>query len=112
MSDLAEHPIGPAEQIPVGEGRAYAVAGTQIAVFRLRTGQVCAVQATCPHAAGPLADGLIDGQVIICPLHGHTFELATGRSTTGQPPVRTYPAHVDPTGHIVVRVEQPGQQHR
>lgn len=43
---------------------------------------------------------------MICPLHSHTFELATGCSTTGQPPVRTYPARVDDTGNIVVSLTE------
>jgi nitrite reductase/ring-hydroxylating ferredoxin subunit len=107
MRVTVEHPVGRVAEIPVGEGRAYAVAGQQIAVFRLRDGQVRAIQATCPHAAGPLADGLVDATVVICPLHGHTFELATGCSTTGQPPVRTYPAHVDTAGHVVVSMIDP-----
>jgi nitrite reductase (NADH) small subunit len=62
-----DHPVARAEDIPIGEGRAHAVAGQQIAVFRLRDGRTRAVQATCPHAGGPLADGLIDdnGTVIV-----------------------------------------------
>jgi len=51
------HVLGPLADIPVGEGRAYAVGDLQIAVFRLRNGTVRATQAVCPHAGGPLADG-------------------------------------------------------
>jgi triosephosphate isomerase len=29
-------------------------------------------------------------EIVICPLHQHVFELATGCSRTGQPPLRTY----------------------
>jgi nitrite reductase (NADH) small subunit len=107
MSLDTDRPVAHVAEIPVGEGRAFAVAGRQIAVFRLRDGQVRAIDATCPHAGGPLADGLVDGTVVICPLHSHTFELATGCSTTGQPPVRSYPAHVDDTGHVVVSLTGP-----
>ena len=96
------HRLGPVEEIPVGEGRAYAVAGQQVAVFRLRDGSVRAVSAVCPHAGGPLADGQIDDTVLVCPLHLHVFELATGCSRTGQPPLRAYPARVDGAGHVVV----------
>ncbi|MGI8334197.1 Rieske (2Fe-2S) protein [Actinomadura scrupuli] len=83
--------LGPAGQIPVGEGRAFAVGGEQIAVFRLRDGGLRAVQAVCPHRGGPLADGQIDDGVVICPLHAHAFDLADGHCATGAPPVRTYP---------------------
>jgi nitrite reductase (NADH) small subunit len=86
----AEYPLGPVEEVPVGEGRAYAAGGEMVAVFRLRDGSLRAVSAVCPHAGGPIADGQADLDVVICPLHQHTFELATGCSRTGQPPLRVY----------------------
>jgi NAD(P)H-dependent nitrite reductase small subunit len=107
MSVATDHRIARLDEIPTGEGRAFTVAGRQIAVFRPREGQVRAIEATCPHAGGPLADGLVDGTVVVCPLHSHTFELATGCSTTGERPVRTYSARVDDTGHVVLSLTGP-----
>ena len=43
-SVLAEYDLGPLTLIPAGEGRAYEVAGRQIAVFRLRSGAVRAAR--------------------------------------------------------------------
>ena len=99
----AAHRLGPVDEIPVGEGRAYAVGGEQVAVFRLRDGSVRVLSAVCPHAGGALADGQIDDEVLICPLHLHVFELATGCSRTGQPPVRVYQAEIDDRRHVLVR---------
>lgn len=96
------HRLGPVTEIPVGEGRAYAVDGHQVAVFRLRGGGLRAVSAICPHAGGPLADGLIDAKIVICPLHQHVYDLATGCSTTGQPPLRVYDVHTDDEGTLVL----------
>ena len=93
--------LGPADQVPPGEGRSFSVAGDPVAVFRLRTGQWRAVSAVCPHAGGPLADGQIDGEVVICPLHANVFELATGCSRTGQPALRSYPVW-DEDGELVI----------
>lgn len=107
MSVATEYRIARLDEIPTGEGRAFTVAGRQIAVFRPREGQIRAIDATCPHAGGPLADGLVDGTVVVCPLHSHTFELATGCSTTGERPVRTYPARVDDIGNVVVSLTGP-----
>lgn len=101
---VAEYRLGPAAELPAGEGRAYAAGGDMIAVFRLRDGGLRAVSATCPHAGGPIADGLIDAEIVICPLHQHVFELATGCSRTGQPPLRVYPVRIDPDGELVVGV--------
>ncbi|HEX7827411.1 MAG TPA: Rieske 2Fe-2S domain-containing protein, partial [Mycobacterium sp.] len=70
---MSEVDVGPLDEIPPGEGRTYAVGGEQVAVFRLRDGSLRAIDAVCPHRGGPLADGLIDENVVVCPLHGHTF---------------------------------------
>ena len=88
--------------IPIGEGRAYVVDGAPVAVFRLRDGTVRAVSAVCPHAGGPLADGLADLRQVVCPLHQHTFDLATGCSTSGQPSLTVYPVAVADDGEIVI----------
>ncbi|MGH3823114.1 MAG: nitrite reductase small subunit NirD [Pseudonocardiaceae bacterium] len=94
MSEAGLRRLGPADQIPPGEGRAFTVGDEQVAVFRLRDGGVRAVAARCPHRGGPLADGLIDGQQVICPLHNHAFRLVDGQCTTGEAPVRAYPVAV------------------
>ena len=98
----AEVRLGPVHEIPLGEARAYSVGGDLVAVFRLRDGSLRAVSAICPHAGGPLADGLADRNVVVCPLHQHTFDLATGCSTSGQPPLTVYPVRLDAAGHLVI----------
>jgi nitrite reductase (NADH) small subunit len=71
--------IGSVDQIPPGEGRNFIVEQEQIAVFRTHAGEVYATQAACPHRNGPLADGLLGGAMIVCPLHDRTFDLRTGQ---------------------------------
>ncbi len=94
--------LGPMDQIPVGEGRAFAVGDEQVAVFRLRGGELHALQAICPHRGGPLADGLIDNAQVVCPLHNHAFQLADGRCTTGEWSIQTYQVAVE-DGEVVLR---------
>ena len=96
------HNLGSLEQIPVGEGRAFAVAGQQVAVFRLRDGRVRALSAACTHRGGPIADGTIDASVVICPLHLNAFQLDTGCSTTGEDPLRSYPVSVDDDQNLIL----------
>jgi NAD(P)H-dependent nitrite reductase small subunit len=96
--------LGPAAQIPIGEGRAFVVGDQQVAVFRLRDGGLRAVAALCPHRGGPLADGLIDGQQVICPLHNHAFRLIDGQCTTGAPSVRAYHVGME-DGELVLRLD-------
>jgi nitrite reductase (NADH) small subunit len=96
--------IGTIDEIPVGEGRAFAVDGEQIAVFRLRDGSLRGLGAICPHKGGPLADGLMDGHVVVCPLHGFTYDLSTGDELAGGgAPVCAYNVTADDDGTIRVR---------
>jgi apoptosis-inducing factor 3 len=41
-------------------------------------GELRAVQGSCPHIGGDLADGSLDEGRITCPLHAATYDLATG----------------------------------
>jgi nitrite reductase (NADH) small subunit len=95
--------LGPVDQIPLGEGRAFAVDGDQVAVFRLRDGTLRALSAVCPHRGGPIADGTIDGQVVVCPLHQHAYDLKTGSSGTGAEPLHAYSAHTDSEQNIILQ---------
>lgn len=97
--------IGSADEIPVGQGRTFAVDGEQIAVFHLRDGSLRALGAVCPHKGGPLADGLTDDDVVVCPLHGRTYDLTTGVETAGGEPICAHQAHVDDDGSIRVRLD-------
>ncbi len=94
--------LAPLETIPPGEGREFSVAGERIAVIRSRTGQVFAVQAGCPHKSGPLADGLIGGSTLICPLHSWKFDLSSGEALTGSCRLKTYAVRLDDAGRIVL----------
>jgi nitrite reductase (NADH) small subunit len=87
--------LGSVHDIPLGEGRTFAVDGDMIAVFRLRDGSVRALSAVCPHSGGPLADGQIDLKQVVCPLHLYAWDLTTGCSLSGQSPVTVYQVRVD-----------------
>ncbi len=103
LSAAAPHNLGSVDRIPLGEGRRFDVDGKAIAVFRSRTGIVYATQAECPHRAGPLADGLIGGGALVCPLHNFRFNLATGEPLGNDcPSLRTYPVSLNEAGEIIV----------
>lgn len=69
--------VTPCESIPVREGRAATIRGRQIAVFRLGE-RFLAVENRCPHRGGPLAEGIISGTRVVCPLHSWKVDLETG----------------------------------
>lgn len=77
MTTATAHAVCRAADVPLGEGRAVTVAGRRIAIFNAPTGWF-ALDATCPHQAGPLADGIVADNCVTCPLHERRFDLRTG----------------------------------
>jgi len=69
--------------IPVREGRAVKVGHREIAIFNLGD-RFLAVNNACPHKGGPLADGIVAGSSVICPLHAWKISLETGKELKGQ----------------------------
>jgi nitrite reductase (NADH) small subunit len=95
--------IGNVDQIPKGEARTFDVNGLHIAVYHTHSGEVFATQPDCPHRGGPLADGLIGGTTVICPLHDRSFDLRTGKNLSGDcTDLRTYPVILRQDGGIVM----------
>ncbi len=79
-SEITEHAVAPDDDLPAGGARAYAVGDAMVAVFRLRSGELRAVDAVCPHSGGPLADGQFDAKKVICPLHNYLSRWRTARA--------------------------------
>jgi nitrite reductase (NADH) small subunit len=103
---MSLHCVGSVETIPLGEGRRFVLDGEAVAIFRTRDGDLFATQAACPHREGPLADGMVGGGRVFCPLHSYDFDLATGASRSGAcGNLRTHGVSVDPAGAIWVEVE-------
>lgn len=89
-------PITPVANIPLREGRAVKVGAEEIAIFNLGD-KFLAVANRCPHKGGPLADGIVSGESVICPLHSWKVCLATGeveRPAETSACVRSYPVAV------------------
>ena len=102
-SEVTGHAVASADELPLGGSRAFAVGDAMVAVFRLRSGELRALDAVCPHSGGPLADGQFDGRKVICPLHNYFFSLSDGTCLNGDMAVRTYPVREE-AGQIVVDV--------
>jgi len=71
--------IATRSEIPAGEGKVVVALGRVLALFNLQ-GEFFAVDNTCPHRGGPLGEGHLDGDVVVCPWHGWRFDLRSGRS--------------------------------
>jgi 3-phenylpropionate/trans-cinnamate dioxygenase ferredoxin component len=73
--------IAPADQLPEGERMFIDVENRQIVIFCL-AGKLFAIGDVCSHDNGPVGDGEIEGEEIICPRHGGRFDIATGKATS------------------------------
>ncbi len=81
----------------VEENKLYRVTASGVPVVLLRQGlQFYAISATCPHAGGPLDEGMLTGDVVECPWHRSRFCMRDGRVLTGPATVNAprYDVHV------------------
>src|SRR5262245_29136422 len=90
--------------LPVGRAKAVFACGRAIALFHTSSG-FFATANTCPHRGGPLAEGDLMGNEIICPWHFWSFDVTSG-ACTGDPVIRVpaYEVHVD-GDRVMVRIE-------
>lgn len=67
-------------EIPDDQGICVEVNGREVALFKVQN-KVYAIDQICPHAGGPLAEGGLHGDKVMCPWHGWEFNVKTGECT-------------------------------
>ncbi|SDZ67905.1 nitrite reductase (NADH) small subunit [Evansella caseinilytica] len=65
-------------ELPQKIGKVIKIDGHDIALFHLSSGKVRAVENKCPHKQGPLAEGMVSGEYVFCPLHDWKIDLTSG----------------------------------
>jgi nitrite reductase (NADH) small subunit len=89
--------VTPCDSIPLREGRAVTLGDRQIAIFNMGD-RFLALDNDCPHQGGPLCDGIVAGDAVVCPLHAWKVRLDTGsveRPAAKAVCVPTYPTRVE-----------------
>jgi nitrite reductase (NADH) small subunit len=97
--------IAACESIPLREGRSIEVGGRKIAIFNLGD-RFLAVDNHCPHKGGPLAEGIVSGTTVVCPLHAWKVDLETGavkNPASAVPCIETFATRVE-EGVILLEV--------
>ena len=85
------------ENLPLREGRVVQLGGGEVAIFNLGD-RVLAFENRCPHRGGPLADGIVSGKLVVCPLHAWKIDLESGEVAKPAEElscVRSYPVKVE-----------------
>ena len=78
MSQASWQDLGPVEGFEDDQLHGRLVAGVRLCVGRAGDDWF-AIDDTCPHAGGSLAEGMLDEDLVICPLHAYAFEASSGR---------------------------------
>ncbi|EEB85849.1 nitrite reductase small subunit NirD [Roseobacter sp. GAI101] len=100
MSDWID--IAALDDVPQRGARVVKTLAGCVAVFRTATDEVYALNNSCPHKGGPLAEGIVHGDKVTCPLHNWVFSLETGQAQGADDGrVETYPATVE-NGRILL----------
>lgn len=73
--------IAPEDQIPAGERLFIDLGGKSIVLFNL-AGKLFAIADLCSHDNGPVGDGEIEENEIVCPRHGARFNIHTGKASS------------------------------
>ena len=98
--------IGPLDAVPARGARVVKTAAGCVAVFRTGDDRVYALDNACPHRGGPLAEGIVHGASVTCPLHAWVFDLETGKAQGADSgAVATHPARVI-EGRILLDLSQ------
>jgi NAD(P)H-dependent nitrite reductase small subunit len=101
--------VARAADIVPGTAKAVVVADREIALFNVG-GTFYALENTCPHQGGPLADGWVEGTQVTCPWHAWTFNLTDGKMILGDYAcVDVFDVRVDDGAVLVSRAPRAGR---
>jgi nitrite reductase (NADH) small subunit len=68
---------GLAEAPPVGQVVQAEVEGVSVCLANVN-GELSALDNVCPHRQGPLGEGWLEGNAVVCPWHSWAFDVKTG----------------------------------
>lgn len=104
--------IGPAEQLASESLQRLRVGRVEIAVS-CKDGQFGAVNNACNHVGGPLGEGTLDGDYIVCPWHQWKFHRVTGLGEPGfeDDRVPAFPVRVE-AGRVLIDINGATARHR
>lgn len=99
------HDIGAVDELAKKPLQQLVVGRTKIALIH-RDGQFSAISGVCNHVAGPLGEGRLDGDYVVCPWHNWKFHCVTGLGEPGyeEDAVPTYALKVE-NGRLLINMK-------
>ena len=97
--------IGEVAELPQKLGKTVIVGNMEIAVFKTENGNIRAIENRCPHKESVLAEGILSGEYVFCPMHDWKISVKDGKV---QAPdvgcVQTFPVEVkDGQVYVLIR---------
>jgi len=78
---VARHRVAKVSEIAPGSTRRVVVDSVEILLCNV-DGKIYAIEDVCTHDGGPLDQGELEGERVVCPRHGATFDVRTGDALT------------------------------
>ena len=93
---MAKHRVAKVSEIGPGTTKRVVVAGSELLLCNV-DGKLYAIEDVCTHDGGPLDQGQLEGETVVCPRHGATFDVRTGDALTlpAVVPLMTYPVSIE-----------------
>jgi nitrite reductase (NADH) small subunit len=87
--------IGTTTDLPEKLGKTVTIGNKEIAVFKLENGKIRAIENRCPHKGGVLAEGIVSGEYVFCPMHDWKISVIDGNvQAPDEGCVQSYPVEV------------------
>jgi len=71
--------VGNMNELPVKLGKTVTIGEKEIAIFKLENGNIRAIENRCPHKGGVLAEGIVSGEYVFCPMHDWKISVTDGK---------------------------------
>ncbi len=93
---MARHGVAKVSEIAPGTTRRVVVDSAEILLCNV-DGKIYAIEDVCTHDGGPLDQGELEGEHVVCPRHGATFDVRTGDALTlpAVVPLMTFDVNVE-----------------
>ena len=112
MPDVQWHDLGPVEALQGKPLQAIQAGKTSLALV-YRDGAFSAVSGICNHVGGPLGEGRLDGDFIVCPWHNWKFHCRKGHGEPGfeEDQVPVHATKIE-DGHLFVNLVPSTPRHK
>ncbi len=112
MADAKWHDLGAVEALKKSPLQQLQAGRTAIALT-YKKGKFSAVSGICNHVGGPLGEGRLEGNYIVCPWHNYKFHCKTGEGEPGfeSDRVPSYETKIE-QGRLLVNLAQLTARHK